>query len=141
MAFTPHGELKDTNIGDALPMADHRMMDVSGKEFNLKQLAAKNGLLVVFTCNTCPFVVGSEGSEGWEGRYPELGVFARQNGVGLALVNSNEAKRASGRWPGGYEGALHGEEVHHYYLLDKGHAVADAFGRAPPRMCSSSIRT
>ena len=128
MAFTPHGELKDMNIGDALPMADHPMMDVSGKEFNLKQLAAKNGLLVVFTCNTCPFVVGSEGSEGWEGRYPELGVFARQNGVGLALVNSNEAKRAMGDGLEDMKAHFTEKKYTHYYLLDKGHAVADAFG-------------
>ena len=128
MAFTPHGELKDMNIGDALPMADHPMMDVSGKEFNLKQLDAKNGLLVVFTCNTCPFVVGSEGSEGWEGRYPELGVFARQNGVGLALVNSNEAKRAMGDGLEDMKAHFTEKKYTHYYLLDKGHAVADAFG-------------
>lgn len=128
MAFAPHGEPKDMNIGDALPMADHPMMDVSGKEFNLKQLAAKNGLLVVFTCNTCPFVVGSEGSEGWEGRYPELGVFARQNGVGLALVNSNEAKRAMGDGLEDMKAHFTEKKYTHYYLLDKGHAVADAFG-------------
>ncbi len=71
LAVSMH-ELPDLKIGDAAPAADVKMKDVSGSTKNLQELVGKNGLLVVFSCNTCPFVVGSEGSEGWEGRYPEL---------------------------------------------------------------------
>ncbi|MCB0778078.1 MAG: thioredoxin family protein, partial [Flavobacteriales bacterium] len=76
----PHEELRDMSIGDPLPAADVRMTDVSAKEMTLQQLAKENGLLVIFSCNTCPFVVGTDDSEGWEGRYPELGSHCRKNG-------------------------------------------------------------
>lgn len=127
LGMAPHGELKDLNLGDALPLPDHRMMDVSGQEKSLKELAGKNGLLVIFTCNTCPFVVGDGDSEGWEGRYPELGVFARKHGVGVALVNSNEAKRAMGDSFDDMKKRYTEKGYNHYYLLDKDHQVADAF--------------
>ena len=92
LAATPH-ELPTLAIGDALPKPEVAMMDVTNKEVTLKQAVRSNGLLVVFICNSCPFVVGSDGSEGWEGRYPALGQLCQQNNIGFVLVNSNEAKR------------------------------------------------
>ena len=69
------------------------MMNVNGAQMSLNTAAGPNGLLVVFSCNTCPFVVGNgEKSDGWEGRYNETAIFAKENGVSMVLVNSNEAK-------------------------------------------------
>ena len=79
-------------IGKTAPMADHKMMDVSGKTLALDDIKEENGLLVVFSCNTCPFVVGGRG-EGWEGRYNLLHDQCQKQGIGMVLVNSNEAKR------------------------------------------------
>lgn len=127
LAIAAH-ELPDLQIGAALPAADVSMKDASGGNKSLKEAAGANGLLVVFSCNTCPFVVGSEGSEGWEGRYPELMAFSARSGVGVALVNSNEAKRADGD---SYADMQVRYKEHKYsgaYLLDEGHKVADAFG-------------
>ena len=81
-------------IGSKAPLADVLMMNVNGTQMSLNTAAGPNGLLVVFSCNTCPFVVGNgEKSDGWEGRYNETGRFAKENGVAMVLVNSNEAKR------------------------------------------------
>ena len=124
----PHEELRDMSIGDPLPAADVRMTDVSAKEMTLQQLAKENGLLVIFSCNTCPFVVGTEDSEGWEGRYPELGSHCRKNGIGMALVNSNEAKRDKGDGLADMQRHYRDKGYNHYYLLDQDHVVADAFG-------------
>lgn len=121
-------ELPNLNIGDAMPATEVKMKNVDGQMASLKDLAGRNGTLVIFSCNTCPFVIGSEGSAGWEGRYPEVMAFAARFGVGVAVLNSNEAKRADGdgfaemqtRYKEmGYSGA---------YLLDEAHRVADAFG-------------
>jgi hypothetical protein len=100
---------------------------VSGKELSLTEVAGKNGLLVVFSCNTCPFVVGSEGSEGWEGRYPELAAYASRHGVGVAFVNSNEAKRDAGESFADMQKRYADKKYSGHYLLDVGSAVADAF--------------
>lgn len=116
-------------INSKVPMLDTKMKDVGGKELSLAEIKNKNGLLVVFSCNTCPFVVGNgEKSQGWENRYPMLGELCKKNGIGMVLVNSNEAKRA--------DGDSMEEMVAHYkkmnyncnYVLDKNHLLADAFG-------------
>jgi thioredoxin-related protein len=83
-------------IGASAPKADLKMKNINGREVALSDIKQNNGLLVVFSCNTCPFVVGGEGSEGWEGRYDELRKYAESNKIGMVLVNSNEAKRAKG---------------------------------------------
>jgi hypothetical protein len=83
-------------IGSAAPLTDYAMEDISGNEFALKDIKGSKGLLVIFSCNGCPFVVGSEGSEGWEGRYEGIRSLAAKNGIGMALINSNEAKRGKG---------------------------------------------
>ena len=126
-AFAPH-DMPDLQIGTALPAPDVKMKDVSGKETTLKGLMGSNGLLVVFSCNTCPFVIGSEGSEGWEGRYPEIMSLASRYGVGSAFINSNEAKRAQGDGFDDMKARYKDKQFTGAYLLDEGHVVADAFG-------------
>lgn len=121
-------ELPDLKIGDALPAADVKMKDVSGSMKSLKELAGTKGLLVVFSCNTCPFVVGSDGSDGWEGRYPELMAYSGRFGVGTAFVNSNEAKRNDGDGFADMQARYKEKKYQGAYLLDEGHKVADAFG-------------
>ncbi len=85
MAFAD--EKEQLPIGADAPMQDYKMTDVSGKTYTLNSLAKKNGLLVIFSCNTCPFVLG------WEDQYPMLGTAAERAEIGMVLVNSNEAKR------------------------------------------------
>ena len=67
--------------------------NASGKPTSLKQETKANGLIVVFSCNTCPFVVGSPNFPGWEKQYEDLYASAKTNEIGFVLVNSNEAKR------------------------------------------------
>jgi hypothetical protein len=90
------GSAETLTSGSAAPMVDLKMKDISGVELCLNDVKGKGGLLVVFSCNGCPFVVGGEGSEGWEGRYEELRSLAESKNIGMALINSNEAKREKG---------------------------------------------
>ena len=123
-----HDTLPDLQIGDALPASDVKMKDVTNKEVTLTGLSGKSGLLVIFSCNTCPFVVGGEGSEGWEGRYPELNKLAHEKGIGMVLVNSNEAKRENGDSFNDMQLRYRSKGFGCTYALDAGHVVADAFG-------------
>lgn len=127
LATAPH-ELPDLQLGAAMPQADVRMKDVAGGDITLAGAAGANGVLVVFSCNTCPFVIGSEGSAGWEGRYPALAQLCATNKLGFVLVNSNEAKREAG--DGFADMQRHYKEKGYvgHYVLDQGSAVADAFG-------------
>lgn len=128
MLTVPHDPLPDLAIGTPMPASDVRMKDVSGKEITLKDAMGRSGLLVVFSCNTCPFVVGSEGSAGWEGRYPELAAYSQRYGVGVVFVNSNEAKREAGDGFADMQARYKEKKYGGSYVLDAGHKVADAFG-------------
>ena len=117
-------------IGTEAPQADLKMSNTDGKSYSLNDLKKQNGLLVIFTCNTCPFVVGAEGyGVGWDGRYAALKKKADELNIGFVLVNSNEAKREKGdnlndmkerASKMGYGDAM--------YLLDTNSELADAFG-------------
>lgn len=127
VALTGNDPSNELAIGASIPAADQMMKDVVGKEASLQQLVGANGLLVIFSCNTCPFVIGSDGSAGWEGRYPQLADLCRANKVGFALVNSNEAKRDQGD---SFTDMQQHYKEHNYgghYLLDVNSVVADAF--------------
>src|SRR5690606_16535474 len=97
LAFTAN-DPETLAIGAKAPKADLKMEDISGKKYFLNDLKKENGLLVIFTCNTCAFVVGNEErkSEEWDRRYPELQKYADEHKIGMVLVNSNEAKRKDG---------------------------------------------
>jgi len=123
-AFSNGEESYETlKIGQNAPMIDHEMEATDGEVVNLESLSSANGLLVIFSCNTCPFVVA------WEDRYPEIAELAAESEVGFALVNSNKAKREG-------EDSMD-EMIEHAsengygevpYLVDTGSQVANAFG-------------
>lgn len=115
-------------IGAKAPLQDYQMKDVSGKEVSLKSLMNKNGVLVIFSCNTCPFVVGRQDSEGWEGRYNDVASHAKANGVTTVLVNPNEAKRDKGDSFDDMVKRAKDQKYNMYYALDSDHQLADAFG-------------
>lgn len=123
MAFVFAGDTgTNLSIGDSLPSASIKMTNIDGSQINLREAADKNGLLVIFSCNTCPFVVE------WEETYPGLGKLAASNDIGMVLVNSNEAKRDGDDSMS--EMKAHAEEMGYNtaYVVDENHVVADAFG-------------
>ncbi|MGY6560709.1 MAG: redoxin family protein [Luteibaculaceae bacterium] len=119
-------------IGAKAPLQTYKMKNVDGKELSLKDLKGEKGLLVIFSCNTCPFVVGSpNGSEGWEGRYNYTFDVAERLGFGSVFVNSNEAKRTEKDSEDSFENMVIRAKEKQYrfpYVLDKNHKLADAFG-------------
>jgi hypothetical protein len=80
-------------IGMKAPLTQRRLLDLNNEYTSLKEEKKENGLIVVFSCNTCPFVVGSDKFEGWEKDYNDLAMLAAKHDIGFILVNSNEAKR------------------------------------------------
>ena len=128
LSLNTNSKLESLKIGADAPLTNHIMKEVSGKEFSLNDLNQKNGLLIIFSCNTCPFVVGNKSMDGWENRYNEVYETCKKNQIGMALINSNEAKRKQGD---SFEDMKNHSKKQKYdspYLLDKNHQLADAFG-------------
>jgi thioredoxin-related protein len=109
-------------IGSALPNADKKMKDVSGKETSLKEAAQKNGLLVMFSCNTCPYVIKNQE------RTTAICSYAQKNNIGVAVLNSNEAYRSGDDSFEEMKGYAKEQKYQWKYLLDGGSEAANAFG-------------
>lgn len=128
-ALSPLESNDEFSIGETAPLTDVKMSNIDGSLVSLTDAAGENGLLVVFSCNTCPFVVGNGSkSDGWEGRYNETAAKAAAYGFGMVLINSNEAKR-------GNHDSMEAMQAHSTdqayampYLVDTNHELADAFG-------------
>lgn len=113
---------KELEIGVALPKADHKMMDVTGKEVSLADVKGENGLLVIFSCNTCPYVKLTEA------RIKDVATLAINNKIGVIVVNSNEAQRDA---EDSFEEMKKYAKAQFYnfsYVVDKNSQLANAFG-------------
>jgi AhpC/TSA family len=120
LVFTPFNE--PLTIGSSLPKPEVKMKDVSGKEIAFKDVMKKNGLLVMFSCNTCP-VVGK-----YRSRTLETGKFAIDNEIGVIVLNSNEATRGDGDSYDDMKKYAKEQGYQFNYVLDNKSAMADAFG-------------
>ena len=115
-------DIQQLPLGSTLPLGDVQMEDISGRNLSLNEVKGDNGLLVIFSCNTCPWVIK------WEDRYPVVQELATVNDIGIILLNPNEDYRDKG--DGMEDMILHAEKAGYNlpYVLDKNPRVADAFG-------------
>ena len=121
-------DMETISVGDEMPAMTETLVTVDEKNTHLKELRGDNGTLVIFSCNTCPFVVGSNDSEGWEGRYNEVTELAMKSGISTILINSNEAKRDKGDGLADMKTRKEEQDLMAHYVLDENSVVADAFG-------------
>jgi peroxiredoxin len=110
------------NIGDTLPKADVKLKDVSGKEISLQEAKKEKGLLVMFSCNTCPFVIKNQE------RTNEICAYALKMNVGVVILNSNTAKRTEDDSYEAMKKYFTEQKYSWYYALDNDNIIADAFG-------------
>ena len=116
-------------IGEKAPMSTSPLLGVDGTSHTLLNLKEANGLLVIFSCNTCPFVVGNgTKTEGWEGRYNGLAELAESLKIGMVLVNSNEAKREGDDSFTEMKNHARDAEYAMPYVVDEGSKLANACG-------------
>ena len=113
------GEL---DIGSEMPLAEVKMADVGGKNVSLKDAMGENGLLVVFSCNTCPWV------NAWEDRYISVSKLSQKKGVGMIAINPNEGSRGNGDSMDDMQSRAKKAKYDFYYTLDKESKLASAFG-------------
>lgn len=77
-------ELSTFKLHAGEPAPPFSLPGVDGKTWSLHDFASKPYLLVVFSCNHCPYV------QAWEGRLIAIGKEYGPKGVGVVLINSNE---------------------------------------------------
>ncbi len=76
----------ELSIGSSMPNSDYKLKDISGNIVTLDDVKGKAGTLVIFSCNTCPWVLR------WEDRYVTLADSYIPKGIGMIAVNSNASR-------------------------------------------------
>ena len=113
------GEL---DLGSVLPLEDVKLLDISGEHVSLGKAKGENGLLVIFSCNTCPWVIK------WEDRYVELAKKYQSKGVGMIALNSNETTFESSDSMDKMKKHAKENNYNFYYARDDGSKLARKFG-------------
>jgi len=125
LAFLPiKGEKAsdELEIGAKIPFADLKVEEVSGQMLTLKEVAREKGLLVNFSCNTCPWVAR------WEDRYNPIAKLAKENKIGMIALNPNSGYRNRGESMKDMQERARKSNYQFYYALDKDSRLAQAFG-------------
>lgn len=109
-------------IGGKASLTDVKMLDVSGEKLSMADAAKENGLLVMFSSNTCPFVIA------WEERYIELKNWADRHNVGMIVLNSNYNNRNGVDSFDEMKKRAREQNYNFHYVVDEESKIANAFG-------------
>lgn len=109
-------------VGDKAVLTDEKMTEVSGESISLTDAKKENGLVALFSCNQCPFVLR------WEDRYDDIKAWADKNDVGMIVLNSNYQKRNGDDSFDAMKVKAKENNYSFYYVLDKESQLANAIG-------------
>jgi AhpC/TSA family len=119
MAFTILSE--ELKIGSSIPSPDLKMKDIAGKQISFNDAKMKNGLLVVFSCNTCPWVIKNQKVA------DEAYNYALSKNIGVLVLNSNESERGTNDSKARMKEYAKQQNYHWPYLIDENSLMANAF--------------
>ena len=82
-------KIQSIEIGDYFPKShiNYPMKSVNGEDQRVSQHLNKNGLILIFTSNSCPFVVA------WEDRYEIIENLCQKYNLDMLYINSNHNRR------------------------------------------------
>lgn len=112
----------ELTIGSKAPSPEIKMKDISGKAYSFNDVKKKNGLLVVFSCNTCPWVIKNQQVATVAYNY------ALSKEVGVIVLNSNEAQREDVDSKTAMMQYAKEQGYKWPYVLDDNSVMANAFG-------------
>ncbi len=116
-------------IGSELPKRDIQLQDISGKEISMNSVKGKNGLLVMFSCNTCPYVIKNQA------RTKAICSYAFEHNIGVILINSNEGQRNDDDSFEAMKDYASDQNYKWPYAVDKKSEIADALGASRTPEC------
>lgn len=120
-AFSANSKDK-MQIGDKAAHTDVEMKDVSGEMISIDDVKKGNGVLVLFSCNTCPFVMR------WEDRYSVIKKWADNYDIGMIVLNSNYQNRDGVDSFEAMKEKAKEQDYNFYYVVDKNSRIANAYG-------------
>lgn len=109
-------------VGSEAPLMNHEMQDISEKPVSIKSAMGENGVLIMFSCNTCPYVIKNEE------RTNLIAAYAQKNKIGVLLINSNEANRSGDDSFDAMQIFAKKNRYAFYYAEDAKSIVANKFG-------------
>lgn len=98
------------------------MKNATGNATSIAQQASKNGVIVMFSCNTCPYVVKNQD------RTNAVLSWAKGKGIGVIIINSNEDKREGDDSMEAMEKYAKEQGYNCAYVVDENSEIANAFG-------------
>ena len=101
---------------------DYSMKSVYNQDHRMSQHFEKKGLLVIFTSNTCPFVIA------WEDRYKLIEEICQTYDIDMLYVNSNHNKRDGDDSFKAMQKHAKEKGYSYPYLLDDKSRLANAIG-------------
>jgi len=128
-SFCLSSSTRSLPIGATLPKTEVKLKDISGKEITLSEIKKENGILVMFSCNTCPYVIGNQS------RTKEINAYAIKNNIGVILLNANEGDRNNGNSLEDMRSYAKAQGYTWPYAVDKNSELADAFGASRTPEC------
>ncbi len=115
-------ELSTFRLRPGDPAPDFALPGVDGSTHRLADFAESPLFLAVFWCNHCPYV------QAWESRMVDLGRAYGPKGVGIVLINSNDAEAYPDDRFESMERRAHEKQYPFPYLRDESQDVARAYG-------------
>lgn len=105
------------------------MKNTGGEMVSFADAKKDNGLLVMFSCNTCPYVIKNQE------RTREVCAYALQHNIGVVILNPNEANRDDQDSYAAMQEYASNNGYNWDYLVDENSVMADAFGATRTPEC------
>lgn len=97
---------------------------LTGKTVGLNEIKGKNGTLVMFICNHCPFVIHVID------QLVQIGFDYKDKGIGIVAINSNDVKNYPGDHPDKMKELTKTLKFPFPYLFDESQETAKAYEAA-----------
>lgn len=109
-------------IGAKAPKVEREMEGVDGAAASVRSAAGEKGVLVIFTCNHCPWV------KAWQERTVALGNAFAEQGVGVIAINSNDPEANAVDGIEGMKERASALDMKYPYVVDEDSVMARAYG-------------
>lgn len=129
VSFVKFHQTTEIGLNSPIPLSDEKLKSVNGKFISLNEVKTAKGLLVIFSCNTCPYVKLSES------RIKKITDNCIKQGIGCIILNSNEAERNE---DDSFEAMVKYAANQKFlcnYVVDLNSKLADAFGATRTPQC------